>query len=42
MPDKKILTILFNSSKPGKVAKNLVDCFCGLKTIFFLKDDEGN
>jgi dynein heavy chain len=40
--DKTLLTILSNSSKPGEVAKNLVDCFCGLKTIFFVKDDAGN
>jgi len=40
--DKTLLTILSNSSKPGEVAKNLVDCFCGLKTIFFIKDDAGN
>lgn len=40
--DKTLLTILSNSSKPGEVAKNLVDCFCGLKTIFFVQDAQGN
>jgi len=40
--DKTLLTILSNSSKPGEVAKNLVDCFCGLKTIYFVKDANGN
>ena len=37
-----LLTILSNSSKPGEVAKNLVDCFSGLKTIFFTKGEASN
>jgi len=40
--DKTLLTILSNSAKPIEVAKNLEDCFNGLKTITFNKDEEGN
>jgi len=40
--DKTLLTILSNSSKPLEVAKNLEDCFNGLKTIQFKFDEEGN
>lgn len=40
--DKTLLTILSNSSKPLEVAKNLEDCFNGLKTIKFKFDEEGN
>lgn len=42
MSDKTLLTILSNSAKPSEVAKNLEDCFNGLQTITFKKDDEGN
>lgn len=40
--DKTLLTILSNSAKPEEVAKNLEDCFNGLKTISFENDNEGN
>jgi dynein heavy chain len=36
------LTILSNSSKPLEVAKNLEDCFVGLKTVMFSYDEDGN
>lgn len=40
--DKTLLTILSNSAKPMEVAKNLEDCFVGLRTITFKNDEEGN
>jgi len=39
--DKTLLTILSNSAKPVEVAKNLEDCFVGLRTIAFKGVAEG-